>query len=46
MSNNPFVQPAGNEKAQITINKLKLAIKKYNINLWELFKKYDKSDDH
>lgn len=28
----------------ITIQKLILAIEKYNINIWDLFKKYDKSD--
>ena len=29
-----------------TLNKLGAAITKYNIDLWELFKKYDKSDNY
>jgi hypothetical protein len=35
----------GAKAAQITIQKLKLTIKKYNINLEELFRKFDKSEN-
>jgi hypothetical protein len=52
MQNNKTGSTAGmnntvaNQRSQQIINKLKIAIQKYNINLVELFNKYDKRESH
>ncbi|CAD8190461.1 unnamed protein product [Paramecium pentaurelia] len=40
----PPPQSLAQERAMVTIQKLVIAIEKYNINIFELFRKYDKSD--
>ncbi|CAK56585.1 unnamed protein product (macronuclear) [Paramecium tetraurelia] len=40
----PTPQNLAQERAMMTIQKLVIAIEKYNINIFDLFRKYDKSD--